>query len=143
LGSEGESYQSVDFEDAESGEESDELPDLLPETFQIEQKECWICFLPESDSPGARWVSPCRCAGSLGHVHQDCVKRWVEEKQNGNFNVDVVCPQCETKYRFVFPDKNNLLRILNFSDMLIKNGVQLLVIGAVLGSAYIGIDNFR
>jgi len=41
LGSEGESYQSVDFEDAESGEESDELPDLLPETFQIEQKECW------------------------------------------------------------------------------------------------------
>lgn len=137
IGSDGESYNSVDWEDAESGDtDSDELPDLLPETTEAEQRECWICFLRESENPTARWVSPCRCTGSLGHVHQDCVKRWVEEKQNGNFNIDVICPQCETKYRFVFPDKNNLLRILNFSDMLIKNGVQVLVIGAVLGSAY-------
>ena len=47
-----------------------------------------ICFVPETENPRAQWVTPCRCAGSLGHVHQDCVKRWVEEKQNGNIDLD-------------------------------------------------------
>ena len=47
-----------------------------------------ICFVPETENPVAQWVTPCRCAGSLGHVHQDCVKRWVEEKQNGNIDLD-------------------------------------------------------
>ena len=66
----------------------DRLPNLIREDEGPEPRECWICFVPETENPVAQWVTPCRCAGSLGHVHQDCVKRWVEEKQNGNIDLD-------------------------------------------------------
>ena len=108
--------------------------------------------MPETENPVAQWVTPCRCAGSLGHVHQDCVKRWVEEKQNGNIDLDgesftppginpnhlsVICPQCETKYKFVFPTKNSLLQILNFADKLVATSVQLAFVGGAIGAIYI------
>lgn len=83
------SYNSfMDVSEEDELEDSDRLPDLIREDEGPEPRECWICFVPETENPVAQWVTPCRCAGSLGHVHQDCVKRWVEEKQNGNIDLD-------------------------------------------------------
>jgi len=130
------SEEDEDHEDHEDLEE-DRLPDLIREDEGPEPRECWICFVPETENPVAQWVTPCRCAGSLGHVHQDCVKRWVEEKQNGNIDLDVICPQCETKYKFVFPTKNSLLQILNFADKLVATSVQLAFVGGAIGAIYI------
>ena len=64
------------------------MPDLIPEHGDEEEdeKDCWICFVRESENPKAQWVTPCKCSGTMGHVHQECIKRWVEEKQGDNFN---------------------------------------------------------
>ena len=50
----------------------------------------------------------------------------------------VICPQCETKYKFVFPAKNPLLQILNFCDKLVATSVQLAFVGGAIGAIYIG-----
>ena len=54
-----------------------------------EERECWVCFMGDDpDSPGAEWVHPCKCTGSVGFVHQDCVKRWVAEKQKNRLDLE-------------------------------------------------------
>lgn len=50
---------------------------------QATSGKCGLC-----DSLGIEWVRPCKCDGSVGYVHQDCVKRWVEEKQKSDINLD-------------------------------------------------------
>ena len=50
----------------------------------------------------------------------------------------MICPQCETKYKFVFPTKNSLLQILNFADKLVATSVQLAFVGGAIGAIYIG-----
>ena len=81
----------------------------------------------------------------------------MEEKQNGNIDLagesftpnyptkkpnplSVICPQCETKYKFVFPTKNSLLQILNFAGKLVATSVQLAFVGGAIGAIYIGND---
>ena len=142
------SYES--FESfSETSEEETAMPELLEDEEFEEEKDCWICFVRESENRQAQWVTPCKCAGSMGHVHQDCIKRWVEEKQGGNINEEgtyrsrpretqtlVLCPQCNTKYAFVFPEKNVFLQLLNISNELTKCGVQLVIIGSFVGVVY-------
>ena len=36
-------------------------------------------------------------------VHQTCLQRWVDEKQQGNAMAPVRCPQCNTEYIILFP----------------------------------------
>jgi len=74
----------------------------------------------------------------MGHVHQECIKRWVEEKQGDNFNEEVLCPQCNTKYKFAFPEKRLLLQLLTMSNVTTKFGVQILTIGGFIGFVYMG-----
>merc|ERR1711892_662604 len=117
------------------------MPDLIPERGDEdadEEKDCWICFVRESENPKARWVTPCKCSGTMGHVHQECIKRWVEEKQGDNFNEEVTCPQCNTRYRFAFPEKRVLLQLLRMSNITTKFGVQIVTIGGFVGMLYIG-----
>jgi len=129
--------KSYEFESfSETSEEESAMPELLEDEEFEEEKDCWICFVRESENRQATWVTPCKCAGSMGHVHQDCIKRWVEEKQSGNINEEVLCPQCNTKYAFVFPEKNVFLQLLNISNELTKCGVQLVIIGSFVGVVY-------
>ena len=92
------------------------MPGLLEDEEFEEEKDCWICFVRESENRQATWVTPCKCAGSMGHVHQECIKRWVEEKQGGNINEEgtletlpndqpefSVMPAVQYKIRFCFP----------------------------------------
>jgi hypothetical protein len=47
-------------------------------------KHCWVCFATDEDDYSACWVSPCRCRGTAKWVHQECLQRWVDEKQQGS-----------------------------------------------------------
>jgi len=47
-------------------------------------KHCWVCFATDEDDFSACWVSPCRCRGTAKWVHQECLQRWVDEKQQGS-----------------------------------------------------------
>lgn len=82
-------------------------------------KHCWVCFATDEDDYSALWVSPCRCRGTAKWVHQECLQRWVDEKQQGSSGgktslssisnridlllVKVACPQCNTEYLIVYP----------------------------------------
>ena len=62
---------------------------LPEEEEEGDERECWVCFMGDDpDSPGAEWVHPCKCTGSVGFVHQDCVKRWVAEKQKNRLDLE-------------------------------------------------------
>lgn len=88
----------------------------------IPGKHCWVCFATDEDDFSACWVSPCRCRGTAKWVHQECLQRWVDEKQQGSSGglqyiyfiyiieysflfilVKVACPQCATEYIIVYP----------------------------------------
>ena len=61
-----------------------------------------------------------RCRGTTKWVHQACIQRWVDEKQKGNTNVNVECPQCGTAYVIRFPRPTFIVSILDSGDMLIQ-----------------------
>lgn len=106
------------------------MPELLEDEEFEEEKDCWICFVRESENRQATWVTPCKCAGSMGHVHQDCIKRWVEEKQSGNINEEgtscsftnyllpniSVMPAVQYKIRVCFPREKRLLTTFEYIE---------------------------
>jgi len=48
---------------------------------------CRICFGSESQAPN-ELVRPCRCSGSMAFIHLQCLKSWVDSKEQAS-------PQCE------------------------------------------------
>lgn len=70
---------------------------------------CWICLssnlLSELDSHAEiplknyqPWIYPCKCRGTQMWVHQACLRRWIDLKQQGDLNIKVKCPQCQYTY---------------------------------------------
>ncbi|XP_022179702.1 E3 ubiquitin-protein ligase MARCH5-like [Myzus persicae] len=103
-----------------------------------EPKRCWVCFGTNDDDneSNSDWVSPCKCRGSSRWVHQDCVQRWVEEKQKENLSVKVHCPQCHTQYIIVYGEVNYFVRVLNNLDKLTNLVCTFLATGIVINSLY-------
>lgn len=99
-----------------------------------DDKQCWVCFGCEQDDPSASWVHPCRCRGTTKWVHQACIQRWVDEKQKGNTNVNVECPQCGTAYVIRFPRPTFIVSILDSGDMLIQRMCPIITGGVCVGS---------
>ena len=60
------------------------LNNNLPSRGSLPGKHCWVCFATDEDDFSACWVSPCRCRGTAKWVHQECLQRWVDEKQQGS-----------------------------------------------------------
>ena len=44
--------------------------------------ECRICYNSVKDT----LVAPCRCSGSIKHIHQSCLVQWVKEKYPKEFS---------------------------------------------------------
>eukprot|EP00980_Cylindrotheca_fusiformis_P001980 scaffold443_cov125-Cylindrotheca_fusiformis.AAC.29 len=58
-----------------------------------EEDECRVCRGPaEEDRP---LYKPCKCSGSIGLTHQDCLMSWLEVTRG-----DGRCELCKTKFRF-------------------------------------------
>lgn len=56
----------------------------------LEKTECWICF----EASGRRF-SPCLCKGSIGSVHEKCLREWIQTSQN------LHCSRCRAPYKIV------------------------------------------
>lgn len=101
-----------------------------------ERKLCWVCFASEDDDPNAAWVQPCRCRGTTKWVHQNCLQRWIDEKQKGNTSLKVVCPQCNAEYIIVFPKLGPIVYIMDVFDGIIYKICPFLTAGIMLSSVY-------
>lgn len=111
-------------------------PENLEQPEQVEERSCWICFATDEDNKLAAWVQPCKCKGTSKWVHQACLYRWVDEKQNGNALRSVSCQQCQTEYIIVFPQMGRFANILESFDNIIKRLSPFLAAGIVVGSLY-------
>ncbi|KAH8387613.1 hypothetical protein KR093_008154, partial [Drosophila rubida] len=73
-----------------------------------EERMCWICLNTDEEATmrhqhSSDWLQPCRCRGTNKWVHESCLSRWIDEKQQLNPDVPVTCPQCHTEYIIVMP----------------------------------------
>ncbi|KAK2818604.1 hypothetical protein Q5P01_024165 [Channa striata] len=100
------------------------------------EKHCWVCFATERDDHSAEWVSPCRCKGCTKWIHQSCLQRWLDEKQKGNSEGAVNCPQCGTEYHIIFPKMGPLVYFLQQVDKALSRASPFAAVGVVIGTAY-------
>lgn len=100
------------------------------------EKHCWVCFATDKDDYGAEWVSPCRCRGCTKWIHQECLQRWLDEKQKGNDGSVVCCPQCGTEYQIVFPKMGPLVYFLQRADSALSRVSPFAAVGVLMGTAY-------
>lgn len=101
-----------------------------------ERRTCWVCFATDDDDGDVEWVRPCGCKGTTKWVHQNCLQRWIDEKQKGNSTLKVPCPQCNTEYIIVFPKLGPLLKLMEICDRIINRVCPFVAGGIFLGSMY-------
>lgn len=99
------------------------------------EKHCWVCFATEREDHCAEWVSPCRCKGCTKWIHQNCLQRWLDEKQKGGGGA-ICCPQCGTEYRIVFPKMGPLVYFLQQADRALSRVSPFAAVGVVVGTIY-------
>ncbi|KAI3631044.1 hypothetical protein MIR68_010534 [Amoeboaphelidium protococcarum] len=62
-----------------------------------DDKTCRICFGGSDDIPTlGRFLSPCKCKGSMKYVHLECLQQWRATSPNAYY---YKCPQCQYNYR--------------------------------------------
>ncbi|XP_003745079.1 E3 ubiquitin-protein ligase MARCH5 [Galendromus occidentalis] len=101
-----------------------------------DRRSCWVCFATDEDDLEASWVEPCKCKGTTKWVHQQCLQRWIDEKQRVNHTQRVNCPQCNTEYLIFFPKFGPFVYVLDLVDRLLYRVSPLLTAAVVLGSVY-------
>ncbi|KAF4632071.1 hypothetical protein G7Y89_g6059 [Cudoniella acicularis] len=73
---------------------------------------CRICRGEGSDSEPL--FHPCKCSGSIKHVHQDCLMEWLSHSQKKH------CELCKTPFRFTKLYSPNMPQSLPF-DVLVRH----------------------
>ncbi|KAK4202166.1 hypothetical protein QBC40DRAFT_46104 [Triangularia verruculosa] len=66
--------------------------DFQPSHFTNDPDTCRICR--GEGTPEEPLFYPCRCSGSIKHVHQDCLMEWLSHSQKKH------CELCKTPFRF-------------------------------------------
>ncbi|GAX10851.1 E3 ubiquitin-protein ligase MARCH6 [Fistulifera solaris] len=59
-----------------------------------DEDECRVCRGPAEE--GHPLYKPCRCSGSIGLTHQDCLQSWLQVQRGNNGT----CELCHTPFRF-------------------------------------------
>lgn len=101
-----------------------------------ESRTCWVCFASDEDAPNEAWVRPCGCRGGSKWVHQNCLNRWIDEKQRGDSTAKVECPQCKEEYVFTFPRVNAIVRVVDLFEKLVVKTCPYLAGGIFVGTMY-------
>jgi len=101
-----------------------------------ESRTCWVCFASDEDAPNEAWVRPCGCRGGSKWVHQNCLNRWIDEKQRGDSTAKVECPQCKEEYVFTFPRVNAVVRVVDLFEKLVVKTCPYLAGGIFVGTMY-------
>ncbi|XP_078537806.1 E3 ubiquitin-protein ligase MARCHF7 [Lissotriton helveticus] len=78
---------------------------LMEDSEEEEGDICRICQMGASTSSNPL-IEPCKCAGSLQYVHQDCMKKWLQAKINSGSRLEAVttCELCKEKLRLDLDD---------------------------------------
>lgn len=101
------------------------------------QRYCWVCFANDEENiENLEWIRPCKCKGTLMWVHQQCLQRWVDEKQRGNSFKRVQCVQCQTEYIIVSPSIGLVADLLEGIDNVIRRSSPFIAAGVFVGSFY-------
>jgi len=86
-----EDEDGIDQEDVLQPE--DGIDNTMQDEEEEEEDECRVCRGPAEE--GRPLLQPCKCSGSMGMTHQDCLISWLELKRG-----DGRCEICKTKFRF-------------------------------------------
>mmetsp|Transcript_130956 Transcript_130956/g.195115 ORF Transcript_130956/g.195115 Transcript_130956/m.195115 type:complete len:1312 (-) Transcript_130956:39-3974(-) len=84
--------ESTLIDDQAEQDDSDEVDESTPD-IEEEEEECRVCRGPAEE--GRPMFAPCKCSGSIGLTHQDCLMSWLEVTRG-----DGRCELCKTKFRF-------------------------------------------
>ena len=92
------------------------------------EKFCRFCFEAEESAETGKLVCPCRCDGSLKHIHETCLKTWiVQQNSEDRFAEGSRCEICSYSYHLEFTRKLKLScsRAFDqgFSHLLISVGM--------------------
>lgn len=66
---------------------------------------CKICYEVENKEKG-KLIKPCICSGSMKFIHEDCLKKWIEGKEN--YKEINVCEICKSEYKIKLDTKTVL-----------------------------------
>ena len=82
-------------------------------TLEEDSDICRICYEPETSSQN-KLISPCRCAGHLKYIHQECLQTWRNSNLENSYP-RTNCMQCNYKYQFETRETNGrYIRIINY-----------------------------
>jgi hypothetical protein len=68
----------------------------LPNAHESEVTQCWICFEECSTLRRDRAIQPCNCKGSVGTVHEHCLREWIITSQH------LHCTRCTVPYTLIY-----------------------------------------
>lgn len=71
---EGQEVENLQGEESDFVEEAD--AENLTEVDDDDEDVCRVCRCPAE--PGRPLFTPCKCSGSMGMTHQDCLTSWLE-----------------------------------------------------------------
>lgn len=104
---------------------------------------CRVCFDEGDSQPGGALLSPCRCRGSMAHVHERCLREWLCTGQ-----VSLNCSVCKGTYRLpaslrkelrAHPTYSRILRQAEATASAEKRHVQaMLLLGAFVVGGLVG-----
>lgn len=88
----------------EDGEKISEHPAPKSNVSESANTMCRICFSDESEKDNPL-ISPCKCSGSMSHVHIKCLRQWLSRNENKKIGVHVTtyvwkafhCELCKSK----------------------------------------------
>ncbi len=75
----------------------------------MEKPFCKICF-DEAETSSNPLISPCKCKGTIKHIHKHCLERWIGTSRR------YTCSDCRTPYKLLF--KNNKKYVKNCYNTL-------------------------
>ena len=64
-------------------------------------RQCKICFDDDTgeEDESNKWISPCKCDGSIKWVHENCFKRWLKQAP---FPQQSACSTCRRVFCNIF-----------------------------------------
>lgn len=114
---------------------------ITADTQNQDLRRCWVCLGIEQEDfcleQDVVWVCPCKCKGTMKWVHEECLQRWIDEKQKQTNLIKISCSHCKTHYLLSFPPANRFVRLIEQYDKLLYGSSPFVAVTVVLGSIYL------
>jgi len=84
---------------------------------------CRICLGEEVGEPDNPIITPCKCSGSMGYIHLECLRKWIKQRVTVASNAYVTsvswkslsCELCKTPFPFAVYFDGKIYELLNIS----------------------------